>query len=117
MFDGGETDSIAYNADEAALVTALEEISTIYKVKVTFQGGVSQACQAYSVDPRFAVTFLEVANYRGDVPLMTFNLENLEVRIPLTCSLFLATSRSDSFNIRPCSVLVRASFFSSQLMT
>lgn len=79
-FDGAETDSINHNADEAGVMAALEEISKISEVTVTFLDGVSQACQAYPAALGFNVTFLEVPDFRGDVPLMTSNIENLEVR-------------------------------------
>lgn len=78
-FDGAETDSIDYDADEAGVISALEELSTISEVNVTFLAGVSQACQAFPSPLGFNVTFLEVADYRGDVPLMTSNIDNLEV--------------------------------------
>lgn len=78
-FDGAETDSISFDADEAEVISALEEISTISEVNVTFKAGVSQACQAYPSSLGFNVTFLEAVNYRGDVPLMTSNIDNLEV--------------------------------------
>ncbi|CAM9800578.1 unnamed protein product [Ectocarpus sp. 6 AP-2014] len=77
-FDGAETDSINFDADEAGVISALEEISTISEVNVTFKDGVSQACQAYPSSLGFNVTFLEAVNYRGDVPLMTSNIDNLE---------------------------------------
>lgn len=80
-FDGAETDSIDYDADEATIVSALEELSTISNVDVTFAAGVSQACQAYPSAVGFDVSFLEVPDYRGDVPVMTSNIDNLEVRI------------------------------------
>lgn len=79
-FDNAETDSIGHDADEAAVISALEELSTISEVNVTFGVGVSQACQAYPSSLGFNVTFLEVPDYRGDVPLMTSNINNLEVR-------------------------------------
>lgn len=79
-FDGAETDSINHDADEAGVIYALEELSTISEVNVTFGVGVSQACQAYPSPLGFNVTFLEVPDYRGDVPLMTSNIDNLEVR-------------------------------------
>ena len=78
-FEGAETDSIDYNSGEAGAISALEEISTISEVNVTFLDGVSQACQAYPSDLGFNVTFLEVPNFRGDLPLMTSNIDNLEV--------------------------------------
>lgn len=80
-FDGSETDSIPYDADEAALTSALEEISTIYNVVVEFLNGASRACHTDPSDSGFQVTFLEVPNYRGDVPLMTFDADDLEVGI------------------------------------
>lgn len=79
-FDGAETDTIEANADEASVISALEELATISKVNVTFASGVSQACQAYPSALGFNVTFVEVPGYRGDVPLMTSNIDNLEVR-------------------------------------
>lgn len=78
-FEGAETDSIDFDSDEAGVIAALEEISTISEVTVTFLDGVSQACQAYPSDLGFNVTFLEVPDFRGDVPLMTSNIDNLEV--------------------------------------
>lgn len=95
-FDGSETDSIPYDADEAALTSALEEISTIYEVNVVFLDGASQACHAYPSDLGFRVTFLEVPNYRGDVPLMTFNSDDLEVGIlhPLKHWMILEAQRN-----------------------
>lgn len=79
-FNGAETDSIEYDTDEAGVISALEEISTISVVNVTFGAGVSQACQAYPSAVGFNVTFLEVSDWRGDVPLMTSNIDNLEVQ-------------------------------------
>lgn len=78
-FDGAETDSINFDADEAAVKSALEELSSVSEVNVTFGSGVSQACQAYPSALGFNVTFVEVPEYRGDVPLMTSNIDNLEV--------------------------------------
>lgn len=78
-FDGAETDSISFDADAATIKAALEEISTITEVEVTFEAGVTQACQASPASLGFSVEFLEVVNYRGDVPLMTSNIDNLEV--------------------------------------
>lgn len=80
-FEGAETDSIDFDSDEAGVISALEEISTISEVNVTFLEGVSQACQAYPSDLGFNVTFLEVPDFRGDVPLMTSNIDNLEVGV------------------------------------
>lgn len=82
IFNGAETDSINYDSDEAAVISALEELSTISEVNVTFADGVSQACQAYPDVLGFNVTFLEVPGFRGDVPLMTSVVDNLEVRLP-----------------------------------
>ena len=78
-FEGAETDSIDFDSDEAGVISALEEISTISEVNVTFLDGVSQACRAYPSDLGFNVTFLEVPDFRGDLPLMTSNIDNLEV--------------------------------------
>lgn len=78
-FDGAETDSIDFDSDEAGVISALEEISTVSDVNVTFLDGVSQACQAYPSNLGFNVTFLEVPDFRGDLPLMTSNIDNLEV--------------------------------------
>lgn len=89
-FDGAETDSIGYDSDEAGVISALEEISTITEVNVTFLDGVSQACQAYPSSLGFNVTFLEVPDYRGDVPIMTSNIDNLEVRESSCKALFIA---------------------------
>lgn len=90
-FDGAETDSIIFDADQAAVISALEELSTISEVNVTFLDGVSQACQAYPSALGFNVTFLEATDYRGDVPLMTSNIDNLEVITlsnSLACSMY-----------------------------
>lgn len=80
-FDDAETDSISFDADEAEIKSALEEIASISEVQVTFPaGGSTQACQPSAVaGDGFKVTFVEVVNYRGDVPLMTSNIDNLEV--------------------------------------
>lgn len=78
-FNGAETDSIDFDADEAGVMSALEELSTISEVNVTFLSGVSQACQAFPSSLGFNVTFVEAVDYRGDVPLMTSNIDNLEV--------------------------------------
>ena len=78
-FDGAETDGISFDADEPTIKAALEEISTISEVVVTFLADVTQACQASPASLGFEVEFVEVANYRGDVPLMTSNIDNLEV--------------------------------------
>lgn len=78
-FDGAETDSISFDADQAAVISALEELSTISEVNVTFLDGVLQACQAYPSPLGFNVTFLEATDLRGDIPLMTSNIDNLEV--------------------------------------
>lgn len=77
-FDGAETDSMSFDADAAAIESALEEISSISDVDVSFPSDVSQACQA-SPTNGFKVTFVDVVNYRGDVPEMTSNIDNLEV--------------------------------------
>lgn len=77
-FDGAETDSISFDADGDEIKSALEEISSISEVGVSFQESASQACGPGSTDG-FEVTFLNVVNYRGDVPEMTSNIDNLEV--------------------------------------
>lgn len=78
-FDGAETDSIDFDADETHVIDALEELSTVSRVNVTFGPGVTRACQAFPSALGFNVTFIEVPGYRGDVPLMTSNIDNLEV--------------------------------------
>ena len=80
-FDGAETDSISFNADEAEIEFLLEELSSISDVDVSFPSDVTQACQQSPAEGSdgFKVTFVTVVNYRGDVPEMTSNIDNLEV--------------------------------------
>lgn len=81
IFDGAETDSISFDAVEAEIESALEEISSITDVLVSFAGGATQACQpSPTAADVFLVTFVDVVNYRGDVPEMTSNIDNLEVQ-------------------------------------
>lgn len=78
VFDGAETDSISVDAHADEIESALEEISSISDVEVSFPAGVTQACEPSPTDG-FKVTFVETVNYRGDVPEMTSNIDNLEV--------------------------------------
>lgn len=92
IFDGAETDSISFDADETVIASLLEELSSISDVDVSFPAGVTQACQQSPADGSngFRVTFLDVVNYRGDVPEMTSNIDNLEV---LYCISYVVAQR------------------------
>lgn len=78
-FDGAETDSISFDADATEIESALQEISSISDVDVSFPTDVTQACQQSPTDG-FKVTFVDASNYKGDVPEMTSNIDNLEVQ-------------------------------------
>lgn len=81
IFDGAETDSIRFDADATEIESLLEELSTVSDVDVSFPSSVTQACQQSPAagSAGFKVTFVDVVNYRGDVPEMTSNIDNLEV--------------------------------------
>lgn len=107
-FDGAETSSINFDAQPADIESALEEISSISDVDVSFPAGVTQACEPAQAGG-FKVTFVDVVNYRGDVPEMASNIDNLEVRTVVSrqtpkddaYSFVRARQRYCSFRITP----------------
>jgi hypothetical protein len=81
IFNGYTTPvSIAYNADVAAITSALLQLQILTSVSVAFVGGASQACNDQTVIPggAFTVTFTAVVGLSGDLPLMTTTTNSLQ---------------------------------------
>ncbi|CAM9541561.1 unnamed protein product, partial [Phaeothamnion confervicola] len=83
-FDGQTTDAVAYDATAAEVAAALEELAGVNAVTVNFSVNAMAACDVYPNEPTFNVTFVDVVNFRGDVPLMTASNANLEGNRRLT---------------------------------
>ena len=88
-FGGYTTQSIQWNANTGSIVNALQQLEIVNSVVVNFPAGTTTACGARGTltggvwtpanpNQAFTVTFTNVVNMNGNMPLMTATQNNLQ---------------------------------------
>ncbi len=70
IFDDEETSPILWSASASEIEEALEQLSGIDDVIVTFPSGVTSACDVSDGGRGWTVDFIDLVNWKGDMPLL-----------------------------------------------
>ncbi len=78
LFDNEETSPILWSASAPEIEAALEQLDGIDDVVITFPSGVTSACDVSAGGRGWTVDFIDVVNWKGDMPFLFGEVHLLE---------------------------------------